>query len=215
VAEDPKKVAQERLRLRELRKHIGITPEAEGVLQALEQAEKANAPARMIDYWRQRLSFELGLIKREPPTPDDLVPPEPNKPEEPTRLLTDQRQPEPEPPNSPAEPVKESVEPELQAHSQLASQSAPQPAVKNKGARPEFWDGEKLRDWLEQQKPRLKFGTIEQFILGIREQIEPKPGKPAREKPDNKTLRPIIHSWDLTKYVTISKPYDHDDLFTL
>jgi hypothetical protein len=177
VAEDPKEVAQERLRLRELRKHIGVTPETEVVLQALEQAEKENAPARIIDYLRQWLSFELGLIDRKPafPTPEDLVPPEPDKPEEPTRLLADQRQPKPELPNSPAEPIEEPVEPELQVHSQLASQSAPQPAVKNKGGGQEFWDGEKLRDWLEQQDPRLRFGTIELFVERIRERIEPKP----------------------------------------
>jgi hypothetical protein len=202
-----------------LKKYIVATPEAEAVQKALDEARKDGAPAQIIQHLRDRLRFELGLIAQAPavPTPEDHLapPPDPDKPEEPTRLLTDQRQPEPEPPNSPAESIEESVKPELQAHSQLASQSAPQPAVKNKGGRPEFWDGEKLRDWLKQQESRLRFGTIEVFMERIREQIEPKPGKPAREKPDNKTLRSIIHRWDLTKYVTISKPYDHDDLFTL
>jgi hypothetical protein len=159
-----------------LRKQLGFTPEAEDALQALERAEKANAPAQTIQYLKDRLSFELGMIEQEPalPAPDDLAPPpKPDKPEEPTRLLADQRQPKPELPNSPAEPIEESVEPE-------------QPPVKNKGGGQDFWDGEKLRDWLEQQKPPLRFGTIELFMDRIRERIEPKPGKPARDKPDNK-----------------------------
>jgi hypothetical protein len=218
MVEDPEKVAQERLRLRELRMHFGVTPEGEAVQKALDEARKAGAPAQIIQHLKDRLRFELGLITQAPafPTPGDLAPQAPNQSREPTRLLlTNQRQPESELPNSPAEPIEESVEPELQVRSQLASQSATQPAVKNKGGGQEFWDGEELRKWLEQQKPRLKFGTIEQFILGIREQIEPRPGKPAREKPDNKTLRPIIRRWDLTKYVTIGKPYDRDGLFTL
>jgi hypothetical protein len=100
-----------------LRKQLGFTPEAEDALRALEQAEQANLPARIIDYRRQRLSFELGLTDQEPavPTPDDLAP---RKPEEPTGLLADQRQPDPpaaetelsapapmpEPPVSPPEP---------------------------------------------------------------------------------------------------------------